>query len=43
MYLRNPSGGPADSPSGWVEDREWAAALNEKWNLKVGLTAERAA
>ncbi|KAG2425471.1 hypothetical protein HXX76_013681 [Chlamydomonas incerta] len=39
VYLRHPSGGPADSPSGWREDRDWSAALDQSWNLKVARDA----
>ncbi|EFJ45705.1 hypothetical protein VOLCADRAFT_93844 [Volvox carteri f. nagariensis] len=34
VYLRNPAGGPPDQPSGWKEDRDWSATLDERWNLK---------
>ncbi|KAG2440657.1 hypothetical protein HYH02_010236 [Chlamydomonas schloesseri] len=39
VYLRNPSGGPADSPSGWREDRDWSGQLDQSWSLKVARDA----
>ncbi|GLC47268.1 hypothetical protein PLESTF_000927300 [Pleodorina starrii] len=39
VYLRNPSGGPPDQPSGWREDREWSATLDERWSLKAARDA----
>ncbi|KAG2488724.1 hypothetical protein HYH03_012724 [Edaphochlamys debaryana] len=39
VYLRNPSGGPPDSPAGWRQDRDWSATLDERWNLKVARDA----
>ncbi|GIL67509.1 hypothetical protein Vafri_20868 [Volvox africanus] len=39
VYLRNPAGGPPDQPSGWKEDWEWSAALDERWNLKAARDA----
>ncbi|KXZ45571.1 hypothetical protein GPECTOR_53g157 [Gonium pectorale] len=39
VYLRNPAGGPPDSPSGWREDRDWSATLDERWSLKAAREA----